>query len=306
MTGNFRWFIFLLAASLFSGCGRGSNEVILYTSQDQVFVEPLLKKFQADSGIVVRSVFDNESVKTVSLVNRLHAEKGNPQCDLFWNNESFRSFQLAQEGLVDPRYPVKTFGFRTRRIVVHDPPPAGFEIPSSFRDLTNKSYFGKIGFAYPIYGTTGTHFLALRQQWGTNAWLQWCQALQANKPFIVDGNSAVVRLVASGEIWLGMTDSDDIASAREEHVPVKGLPLSVDSLRIPNSIAHIAGARHVENAEKLALFLQLPETIAALQEAHALEKEGQGTTGLSSPPDFQLMLADLKTATEQMLQLFKK
>ena len=64
-----------------------SNEVVIYTSQDQVYAEPILKEFEQQTGMKVLAVFDSESVKTFGLVNRLIAEKDRPQCDLFWNNE---------------------------------------------------------------------------------------------------------------------------------------------------------------------------------------------------------------------------
>src|SRR6476661_7022367 len=52
----------------------------------------------ARTGIIVRPVYDNEAAKTVGLVNRLIAEKNNPQCDVFWNNEELRTHQLAHDG----------------------------------------------------------------------------------------------------------------------------------------------------------------------------------------------------------------
>ena len=42
------------------------------------------------------------------------------------------------------------------------------------------------------------HLLALRNRWGDAAWVAWCRALQANRPFLVDGNSVVVQFVARG------------------------------------------------------------------------------------------------------------
>ena len=38
--------------------------------------------------------------------------------------------------------------------------------------------------------------------------------MAANKPFLVDGNSVVVKLVGKGEAWVGLTDSDDIADGQ--------------------------------------------------------------------------------------------
>ena len=69
--------------------------IIVYTSQDKVYAEPLFREFSASTGIEVRAVYDSEAVKTVGIANRLLAERGNPQCDVFWNNEEMRTRQLA-------------------------------------------------------------------------------------------------------------------------------------------------------------------------------------------------------------------
>ena len=59
---------------------------------------------------------------------------------------------------------------------------------------------------------------------GEERWQAWCRALQANRPFLVDGNSVVVNLVGRGEAWIGLTDSDDIAAGRRDGLPIAELP----------------------------------------------------------------------------------
>ena len=78
----------------------------------------------------------------------------------------------------------------------------------------------------PQFGTTATHFHALRQHWGDARWEAWCRALAANKPFLVDGNSVVVKMVGRGEAWIGLTDSDDIAAGQAEGLPIAALPMT--------------------------------------------------------------------------------
>src|SRR4051794_11162892 len=70
---------------------NATHAVIVYTSQDQEYAEPIFNNFTKQTGIKVRPVYDNEAAKTVGLVNRLIAEKNNPQCDVFWNNEELRT-----------------------------------------------------------------------------------------------------------------------------------------------------------------------------------------------------------------------
>ncbi len=80
------------------GCSdkRNSKEnqasVVVYTSLDQVFSEPILKAFEEKTGIKVKAVYDSEATKTTRLVNRLIAEKQSPQADVFWNSELGRIY----------------------------------------------------------------------------------------------------------------------------------------------------------------------------------------------------------------------
>jgi len=76
--------------------------VVVYTSLDQIFSEPIIKDFEKDTGIKVKSVYDIEAAKTTGLVNRLIAEKTNPQADVFWNSEVGRTIILKKKGVLAP------------------------------------------------------------------------------------------------------------------------------------------------------------------------------------------------------------
>ena len=105
-------------------------------------------------------------------------------------------------------------GYRSRRIVINTNRLSLAAAPHSLLELTNETWRGKVALAYPQFGTTATHFHALRQHWGDERWQAWCRALAANKPLLVDGNSVVVKMVGRGEAWIGLTDSDDIAAGQ--------------------------------------------------------------------------------------------
>ncbi len=279
-----------------------SKQVVIYTSQDQVYAEPILQEFERQTGIEVRAVYDNESVKTVGLVNRLIAEKDRPQCDLFWNNEELRTRQLAAMGVFEKW---AAAGYRSRRIAVNTNKVSRAAAPHTLAELTNETWRGKVALAYPLFGTTATHFLALRQSWGDERWQNWCRALAANKPFLVDGNSVSAKLVAKGEAWIGLTDSDDIAAEQREGASIVPLPLTEESLLIPNTVALVRGVRHRPAAEKLFDYLQRPDVLAKLLEAHALE----GVSISAGPnatlkPDWDRLLTDLAAGTTETKQIF--
>jgi len=297
----------LVLMELLSGCNRSASVVTAYIAQDQVYAEPILAQFTQETGIKVRAVFDSEAVKTVAIANRLLAERGHPQCDVFWGNEELRTRQLAAEGVFRETNAWTAVGFRSRRLVINTNRMSLAEAPKSLLELTNTAWRGQMAMAYPLFGTTAAHLLALRNRWGDAAWVAWCRALQANRPFLVDGNSVVVQFVARGQARIGLTDSDDIAAAQREGAPVAALPLNAESLLIPNTVALVRGAPHPEPAQKLYEFLQRPEVVEQLVAVRALEGGGLAKSAAAGlQPDWSAVLRDLNPATEALKQIFLK
>ena len=279
--------------------------VIVYTSQDQEYAEPIFKEFTKQTRIEVRAVFDSEAVKTVGLVNRLLAEKNHPQCDVFWNNEEFRTRQLEKAGVLREKNAWDSFGFRERRLVINTNQLTNPNCPRTLVALTNDACRGKIALAYPFFGTTATHFLALRQIWGEERWLNWCRALIANKPFLVDGNSVVVKLVARGEAWIGLTDTDDIRAAQREGLPVEGIDLRDENFFIRNTVAIIRNAPHPEAAQKLFDYLKGPEVHQKLLAAGAVEGFAARQATITPPTiDWDKLLQSQEETVAQLKQIF--
>lgn len=266
----------LLISILFAtGCSSKPEKeaVVVYTSQDQVYAEPLFKEFTAATGIEVKALYDSESAKTAGLAHRLRLEKDNPQCDLFWNNEEFHSRMLARDDVVKPP---KEFGYRLRRLVINTNLVPMDRVPRTLMELTNSVWAGKFALSYPLFGTTGLHFLALRQQWGEERWKWWCHRIIQNNAKVVDGNSMVVRLVGAGEAYIGLTDSDDIRAGKKQGFPIAEIPIPLESLAIANTIALVKNAPHGGAAELLADFLTKPETVAKLVKEGALDGQTPG------------------------------
>jgi iron(III) transport system substrate-binding protein len=307
--------VLAIAALLFSSVSlllissrhsRPSPVVVVYTSQDEVYAEPIFKRFEKETGIRVQPVFDSEAVKTVGLVNRLLAEQNNPQCDVFWNNEEFRTRFLAARGVFRETNAWVPLGYRTRRMVINTNyiTPAG--APRVFSDITNKIWSRKVALALPLFGTTATHFHALRQVWGDAAWQAWCRALIANNPFVVDGNSVVVQQVARGEAWIGWADSDDIADAQHEGLPVLPLPNNAETLYLPNTVGVVRNCPHPGAAQRFFDFLRDPAVSQSLVDAHALEgvtlDPAAAATGLTV--DWDKLLRDLEPVTQETQKIF--
>jgi iron(III) transport system substrate-binding protein len=295
----------LLTAVLNHVMAKSQGQVIAYCAQDQEYAEPIFREFTRQTGIKVRAVYDSEAVKTVGMANRLLAERTHPQCDVFWGNEELRTRQLAAQGVFRETNGWAAVGYRSRRIVINTNRLALAFAPRSLLELTNQAWRGKLAFAYPQFGTTATHFQALRQYWGAECWRAWCQALAANKPLLVDGNSVVVKMVGRGEALVGLTDSDDIAAGQQEGLPVAPLPMTEETLLIPNTIAVVRGGPHPQPAQQLFEYLQRREVVQQLVAAHALE--GFSTSEVSTRTlkvNWDALLRDLDPTTAELCQAF--
>lgn len=280
------------------------KRVVVYAAQDQVYAEPILREFEKKTGIKVEAIYDSEAVKTVGLANRLLAEQSHPQCDVFWGNEEMRTRQLAAQNVFRETNGWAAFGYRSRRIVINTNKLALADAPKSLLELTNEIWRGKVALAFPQFGTTATHIHALKQLWGEAAWLAWSRALAANKPFVVDGNSVVVKFVSRGEAWIGLTDSDDIAAAESEGTPIAALPLSAESLLIRNTVAVIRNAPHPASAQRLYEYLHRREVAEKLVQANALENGTNKTDTTTINPDWEMLLRDLEITTKQLNEIF--
>ena len=279
--------------------------LVVYAAQDQVYAEPIFRQFTKETGIKVRAVYDSEAVKTVGLANRLLAERSHPQCDVFWGNEELRTRQLAAQGVFRETNGWAAFGFRSRRIVVNTNKVTNLiaSTPFSLLELAQPAWRHKVALAYPLFGTTSTHFLALRQYWGETNWLRWCQALQTNKPFLLDGNSQVVKMVGRGEASIGLTDSDDIAAGQQEGWPIVALPITLETLLIPNTVAVMRGGPHPAPAQRLFEYLQRREISDQLMMAQALEGWMPGLRP-HLRVDWTAVLKDLEPATAELKKTF--
>jgi iron(III) transport system substrate-binding protein len=276
------------------GCGKTQRTVIVYTSQDQIFAEPLFDQFTRETGIKVLPVFDSESVKTAGLLQRLLAEKDNPRADVFWSNEEMFYSQMVRRGALDSNV-VARVGYRARRLIVNTNLVHGGDMPKSLEELAEPKWRGKVALAYPVYGTTAAHMAALREKWGDDKWRNWCEALAANKPFVVDGNSVVVRMVGAGEALVGLTDSDDLAAGVRNDLPIAAAPISDKPdqfLHISNTVGMVAGAPHPAEARSLIEFIQSGAATSELVKNHALQCKRADAAGmvLSKPVDETLQI----------------
>lgn len=265
-------------------------EVVIYTSLDQVFSQPVLEEFERQSGITVRAVYDVEAAKTTGLVNRLIAERSHPKADVFWNSEVGRTLVLKAQGVLapyaspaaegiptffkDPEHYWTGFAARARVFIYNTQQLSAKELPESIFDLTASRWKGKVALAYPLFGTTATHVAALYARLGAARAEAFLRDLAANEVLIVDGNAAVRDAVVRGEVPLGLTDTDDVNVALRQGQPVAmAFPdaAGMGTLIIPNTVALIRNAPHPEHGQKLIDYLLSPAVERRLAFAESMQ-----------------------------------
>lgn len=277
----------LISLAFISACAApAENAVVVYTSVDQQYAEPILQSFARQSGVAVLPVYDVEAAKTTGLVNRLIAEKTHPRADVFWNGEFVQTVLLKEQGLLaaydspsaadiparyrDPDcYWTGTAG-RARVFLINTDLVRPVEYPASLDDMLSPRWSkGDIATALPLFGTALTHAAALYASSGPSAAFTFFRRLKERGVQLVDGNSVVRDLVANGQAHWGLTDTDDAAGAlrRGAHVTVV-FPdqdaTGTGTLIIPGTVALIANAPHPAQGQQLADFLLSQETEALL------------------------------------------
>jgi len=302
----------LLLLLLLAACSQPAPEVVVYTSVDRHYAEPVLQRFQRESGITVRAVYDVEAAKTTGLVNRLLAERARPQADLFWNGEIAQTLRLKAAGALAPYTPPAgapvlwrdpeghwtAFGGRARVLLVNHEALGERPPPRSIFDLADPAWPAeRMGIALPLFGTTATHAAALWAQLGPDQAEAWFATLQERGVAVLDGNARVRDQVAAGALWAGLTDSDDACGAAARGAPVTILfpdqePGGLGTPVIPNSLALVAGGPHPEAARQLADFLLAPATLEELARRgwfHVVGDQVARDTGCPLPETIRIL-----------------
>ncbi|MBI3301697.1 MAG: extracellular solute-binding protein [Deltaproteobacteria bacterium] len=274
-----------------SACDRrAAQEVVVYTSVDDVFARPIAERFEKETGITVRLVPDTEETKSTGLLNRLIAEKERPQADVFWSGDLVRAAILKAKGISAPyRSPQADglpqrfsdpegywTGFSARAHVLiynRNLVPEGQE-PTSVMDLLAPRFKEKACIANPLFGTTSMHAAALFAVLGEEKAKAFFAGFAENGGKVLSSNGEVRRRVAAGEFAVGITDTDDANVARLEGKPVGVVYPDADgmgTLIIPNCTVLIARGPNADTGRRFIDYLLRPETEKALAESEAAQ-----------------------------------
>ena len=258
--------------------GTKSQAVVVYVSEDQVFSEPILRDFEKETGIKVKAVYDTEEAKSTGAMNRLIAEKDNPQADVYWANEPIRAEILKQRGVSasyvspsaagipedfrDPEGYWTGFSARARVLVINK---KARNKPRSIRDYADPRWKGKAVIANPLFGTTTVEIAALFTLWGDETAKAFLQAMKQNGVKMSTSNGESADLVALGAAEFSLVDSDDGFNRIKQGKPIEIVfpdqgDNDVGTLLVPNAVVLIKDGPNPQSARNLIDYLLSKET----------------------------------------------
>ncbi len=297
------------------------STVVVYVSEDQVFSEPILMDFERDTGIRIKAVYDTEETKSTGAMNRLIAEKGNPQADVYWANEPIRAEVLKQKGISasytspnatdippvfkDPEGFWTGFSARARVLVVND---SVENKPESILDYINPRWKGRSVIANPLFGTTTSEIAALFTVWGDERAKEFMAAMKANEVALSTSNGESTDFVASGKYDFSLVDTDDGVNRMKQGKPITMVyPGQGENGRgcfiVPNAVVLVAGAPHPKEARLLIDYLLTRETERKLAFADCAQIPLR--PGVPSPAELK-PLAEIKVMQVNYAEVAKK
>ena len=259
-----------LAALLLSGCPAASNDaLVVYCAHDAIFSRQVLDDFERETGIDVDVRFDTEATKSLGLVNLIIREADAPRCDVFWNNQTLGTIDLANRGLLEPykgpgyeripdRYKDPSglwcgFGGRLRVWIVNtnemtaDRESVETALQERLADFT---------YAKPLFGTTLSHYCVVAAERGLDE-LKALDTRFRETATTAASNGQTRDLVAGGTCAFGWTDTDDYFGALDNGKPVAMVPVEIgeSTICIPNSVGIVKGTTRRKQAERLVDYL---------------------------------------------------
>ncbi len=288
------------------------NQLVVYCAHDAIFADEVIRRFEQQTNIQVDVRYDEEANKSLGLTNLLIAEKDQPRCDVFWNNQTLGTIRLKEHGVLaryagtehdripsafkDPEGYWAGFAARMRVYIINnDTLPAAADEAADLQmieGLLQADSLHNVAIAMPLFGTTLSHYSVLAANPGLDQLKQWHASLHKRGIREARGNGAVKDLVAEGACDFGFTDTDDAFVAIRQGKPVRMIPVRLDAtidgvrntIVLPNSVALINGARHEQNARRFIDFLLSEETeqILANSASHQIPL---GTTDPAKLPE---------------------
>ena len=202
--------------------------IVVYSGRARTLVEPLVERFQRETGIQVELRFGN----TPQLALGIQQEGRRSPADVFWAQDTGPLQMLADAGTfialpADLYTPIAEV-FRTAdrswvatsgraRVLAYAPARVrADELPRSVFDLTAPRWRGRIGWS-PANASFQAFVTAMRAEFGEARARAWLEGMIANQPKAYPRNTPIVQAIAAGEIDLGLPNHYYLFGLKKEN-----------------------------------------------------------------------------------------
>ncbi|MGL5868284.1 extracellular solute-binding protein, partial [Clostridium chrysemydis] len=286
-----------------------SNDLVIYTTQDNDDIKTLIKGFEKDHPEIK---IDLVKGSTGPITAKLLLEKGNPQADVVWNLDASSALILESQDILASYKPSNLENIDSKFYDTKNDIPKwvgttidtatiiynkdagdkkGIPEPKSYEDLTNPIYKGEIVMPSPI--ASGTGYAAV------NSWLQtkgekgawdYMDKLNKNIKYYSASGSAPSKSTAIGEQVVGISfDKSAFRVTRDVKeakvvLPKEGLPWTVNVVALLNK-------KNLKPEAKVFYDWAISqETMKEYAKLNLLISEKNAKPSSEAPKDFDKML----------------
>lgn len=262
-------FLLLVSTALLMATGQTEEQkVIVYTPHGEEMLTELADQFEDETGITVEFLIAGGG----ELVDRIRAERANPQADVLYGNPSSVFSELAADGLlqqyepswagdIDPLFKDSDdywFGTIQTPVVLfyNEQMLTPTEAPRDWLDLADSAYDDMIIFRSTTSAASRAWHASMMEQFDKRGVLEsdgwdFFAALDANVKRYVSNSSLMFQAIGRQEAAIGFwTLSGVIQNRDDNNIPLRIVDATSGSPVITDGIGIIAGAPNPGPAQR--------------------------------------------------------
>jgi iron(III) transport system substrate-binding protein len=275
-----------------------ADSLTIYSGRSEELVQPILDRFEAETGIDVEVKYDDSS--NLALLINEEATAGRNEADVYLSQSPGSMGFLEQNDRL-AALPESTLDLvsddvrdddgqwigitgRQRVLVYNTDLVDEAELPASVMDLIDERWKGQIGIA----GSNGSFqdfVTAMRIVEGDDVTTDWLNGLSALDPVPYPKNAAIVAAVGRGEIEVGLVNHYYNFLALEEN-PDQPSANHVFAADDPGAVLLVTAAAVVEGTDRSELATQLIDFLLSEESQRSFaedEKEYPLAAGVAPP-----------------------
>lgn len=309
----------------FSGCNENQQELKIYSIIHEEETQALADLFTEKTGIPVTFL----RASTGELVNRVIAEKDNPQADILLGGATNYHIQADKAGALEsyksplsenvPSYAksenntwtgfcILTLGIGINKDRFQKKFPDQ-KIPETWEDLLNPVFKGEIVLTNPLASSTAYLFVQNQlQRLGWDDGWKYLISLSDLVGQFPDSGSAPAKLIGSGEYTLGISYLHAIAKYKAEgfNVELVAPPQSIGDV---DCVAILKNTKNLESAKKFVDFMlskEAQELMGQITYTIPVNPEAEAIKGSISLSEIDLIDYDAAKASSQKDEVLNK